>query len=303
MAMTTAVHDPEAMSGSAIEWGPVVAGALVAAALGSVAIAFGGAVGLSLTSPWPGSGISLWATLIFVTYWSVLIQILSFAAGGYLAARLRTRASSIAVGDRQFSDGAHGLLMWAVGVLMMALLVAFGSTIAASTASRLAAGTAAGTGAAMSGGSGPAASLNPADFAVASLLRPVPGATPPATGGTAADDTLLRADLARTFGSVIRNRELTVRDRDYLAQVVSSRTGASQDDARRRVTEAVNEARDLEIKARAAADTARKSAVLAGFTAAAALLIGLAAACAAGVCGGRHRDDNVPVNIWGRPIW
>jgi hypothetical protein len=302
--MAAIVHDSGTISAPPIEWGPVVAGALVAAALGSVAIAFGAAVGLSLTSPWPGSGISLWATLIFVTYWSVLVQILAFAAGGYLAARLRARTVSVAAGDRQFSDGVHGLLMWAVGVLMMALLVAFGSATAAGTASRLAAGTAAGAGAAMSGGSGPAAAVNPADFAVASLLRPVPGATPPATGGASgADDTLLRADLARTFGSVIRNRELTVRDRDYLAQVVSSRTGASQEDARRRVTDAVNEARDLEIKARAAADTARKSAVLAGFTTAAALLIGLAAACAAGVCGGRHRDENVPVNVWGRPIW
>lgn len=300
---TTVVHDTRPIVSTAIEWGPVVAGALVAAALGSVAIGFGAAVGLSLTSPWPGSGISLWATLIFVTYWTVLVQILAFAAGGYLAARLRTPAAPGVAGDRQFGDGVHGLLMWAIGVLMMAFLAAFASTVAAGTTSRLVAGTAAGAGAAMSGG-GPAAGINPAEFATASLLRPVPGATPPAAGQPpAADDTLLRADLARTFGSVIRNRELTVRDRDYLAQVVSTRTGASQEDARRRVTEAVNEARDLEIRARDAADKARKSAVLAGFTTAAALLIGLAAACAAGVWGGRHRDDNVPVNIWGRPIW
>lgn len=300
---TTVVHDARAVSDTTIEWGPIVAGALVAAALGSVAIAFGTAVGLSLTSPWPGSGISLWATLIFVTYWTVLVQILAFTAGGYLAGRLRTPAAIGVAGDRQFSDGVHGLLMWAIGVLMMAFLAAFASTVAAGTTSRLVAGTAAGAGAVMSG-SVPAAAVNPAEIAVASLLRPVSGATPPAAGQAAAgDDSLLRADLARTFGSVISNRELTVRDRDYLAQVVSNRTGASQEDARRRVTEAVNEARDLEIKARATADKARKSAVLAGFTAAAALLIGLAAACAAGVWGGRHRDDNLPVQIWGRPIW
>jgi hypothetical protein len=187
---------------------------------------------------------------------------------------------------------------------MMAALAAFGGALAAGSASRVAAGAAAGTGAAMSGSARTATStINPADYAVASLLRPVAGATPSAASPTLGDETLARADLSRVFTSVIRNRELTARDRDYLTQVVVARTGASEDDARRRVTEAVNEARDLEIAARQAADQARKSAVLAGFTAAAALLIGLAAACVAAVFGGRQRDDNLPVQIWGRQIW
>jgi hypothetical protein len=300
--MATLVQDPGSTLVSRIEWGPVIAGALVAAALGTIVITFGSAVGLSLTSPWPGSGLSLWATAIFVVYWSVVAQILSFAAGGYLSARLRSGNGR--VGDEaRFDDGMHGLLMWAVGVLMMASLAAFGAALAAGTASRVAAGAAAGTGAAMSGPSGTAAgSINPADYAVATLLRPVAGATPPANAQGPAD-ALTRADLNRVFSSVVRNRELTIRDRDYLAQVVIGRTGASEEDARRRVTDAVNEARDLEIRARQAADQARKAAVLAGFAAAAALLIGLAAACAAAVFGGRQRDDNLPVQLWGRQIW
>jgi hypothetical protein len=302
--MTTLVHDTVPTVTSRIEWGPVIAGALVAAALGTIAIAFGGAVGLSLTSPWPGSGISLWATGVFIVYWSVLVQVLSFAAGGFLAARLRSRITP-AGHEGRFDDGVHGLLMWAVGVLMMAALAAFGGALAAGSASRMAAGAAAGTGAALSGQSSAAtpAAINPAEFAVATLLRPVAGATPPASPSNEGNEALTRADLGRVFSSVLRNRELTLRDRDYLAQVVVGRTGASEDEARRRVTEAVNEARDLEIRARQAADQARKSAVLAGFAAAAALLIGLAAACAAAVFGGRQRDENLPVQLWGRPIW
>lgn len=286
-----------------VEWGPALAGALIAAALGTVMIAFGAAIGLSLTSPWPAaSGLSAWATAIFVTYWTAMVQVLTFAVGGYLAARLLT-PTALTVDDRSLRDGFHGLLVWALGVIFMAVIAAAGSSLAVSSASTVASGTAAGAGAAMGGPAGRAA-VNPSDYAVDLLLRPVAGATPP--GGAQArpgDDGALRADLGRVFAGVIRNRELTVRDRDYLAQVVATRTGAAPEDARRRVTEAVNEARDLEIRAREQADKARKATVVAGFTAAATLLIGLAAACAAGVFGGRQRDDNAPFHLWGRPIW
>ena len=295
--MATIVQETTSLSRPRIEWGPFIAGALVAAAIGTIAIAFGSAIGLSLTSPWPGSGISLWATLIFIAYWSIMVQVMSFAAGGYLSARLRSPAT--AGEHNSFDDGVHGLLMWAIGVLMMAFLAVFGGTVAAGNASRVVAGAGPAAAAAMSGQR--TAANDPSDYAVALLLRPVAGATPGDV--QRGDDASTRADLARVFGSVIRNRELTVRDRDYLAQVVSTRTGASQDDARQRVTEAVNEARDLEIRARQAADQARKSAVIAGFSAAVGLLVGLAAACGSAVFGGKQRDEDTPVELLGRRIW
>lgn len=300
--MATILASASPAATARIEWGPVIAGALVAAALGTIAIAFGGAVGLSLTSPWPNSGISLWSSLVFVGYWSVVVQIMSFAAGGYLAARLRSGVAMRGEHNR-FDDGAHGLLMWAIGIIMMAILAAFGGTVAAGNASRIAAGGAAGAGAAMSGPSSSAtAAINPSETATALLLRPVPGATP-APDAARGDDAALRADLARVFASVVRNRELTTRDRDYLAGIVSARTGATEADARQRVTEAVNEARDLEIRARDAADKARKASVIAGFTLAVGMLIGLVAACAAAVLGGTQRDEETEVAIFGHRIW
>lgn len=300
--MATVLASATPVPASRVEWGPVLAGALIAAALGTIFIAFGGAVGLSLTSPWPNSGITLWSSLVFVGYWSVMVQILTFAAGGYLAARLRSGVAARGEHNR-FDDGAHGLLMWAIGIVMMALLAAFGSTVAAGNASRIAAGGAAGAGAAMSGpSSGATAAINPSETATALLLRPVPGATP-APDAARGDDAALRADLARVFAGVIRNRELTTRDRDYLAGIVSTRTGASDADARQRVTDAVNEARDLEIRARDAADKARKASVIAGFTIAVGMLLGLAAACAAAVFGGTQRDEEVEVAVFGHRIW
>lgn len=193
--------------------------------------------------------------------------------------------------------------MWAVGLIMMAILAAFGSAVAAGNASRIAGGAVAGTGAAMiQPSAGAIGAINVSERATSLLLRPVPGATP-ATEPGRVDDAAIRADVARVFADVIRDRELTTRDRDYLAFIVSTRTGASEADARQRVTAAVNEARDLEVRARVAADQARKASVIAGFTVAVGMLIGLVAACAAGVFGGAQRDEQVDVSVFGYRIW
>ena len=120
----------------------------------------------------------------------------------------------------------------------------------------------------------------------------------------AGGDAGLRSETTRIFRTAIDNRALTQRDRDYLAQVVANRTGLPEAEAQRRVDDAVKEAQNLEIKAREAADKARKTAVITGFMAADSLLIGLAAACAAASLGGRHRDENsAPALFYGRRFW
>ena len=43
---------------SFVEWGSVLAGAVLAAAISFVLLTFGAAIGLSATSPWPNSGAS-----------------------------------------------------------------------------------------------------------------------------------------------------------------------------------------------------------------------------------------------------
>ena len=281
---------------ASVDWAPVFAGAIGAAALGLVFIAFGAAIGLTLTSPWPGSGLSLVATGVFIMYWTALVQILSFALGGYIAGRLRPAAPDVGTDERQFRDGAHGFLVWSVGIIMMALVTAFGGGVAARSASTVAAGAATAVGAASQNGVGPAT------YATDLLLRP--GATP-AAGAAAAtpDDPAIRQEIARLFSSIATSRELTVRDRDYLAGVVERRAGLPPAEARQRVTEAVNELRTLEVRAREQADRARKASVLTAFTVAATFLIGLAAACAGAAFGGRHRDENTPFSMFGRTVW
>src|SRR5215212_8897913 len=106
-----------------IEWAPVIAGAIAAAAISFVLLAFGAAIGLSATSAWPDRGISLPVTFILFALWVALVQAGSFAAGGYIAGRLRSGWEGPLV-ERQFRDGAHGFLVWGIGVLVGALLAA-----------------------------------------------------------------------------------------------------------------------------------------------------------------------------------
>jgi hypothetical protein len=165
-----------------------------------------------------------------------------------------------------------------------------------------------------------ALATGPVDYAVDSIFRPGPatasanaagGATPlgqdvQATSRNAgspqsptAED---RAEVSRIFASSIKNQEFSGRDRDYLTQVVVRRTGMPEADAQKRVDEAVNQAKDLEIKARQAADKARKAGLIAGFLAAAALLLSAAAASAGASLGGRHRDEGGAL-FFGHRFW
>ncbi len=72
-------------------------------------------------------------------------------------------------------------------------------------------------------------------------------------------------------------------DRSYLAQIVAARTGMSQADAERRVTDVMN-------AAKASLDTARSAAAKLSLWLTAAMLIGAFAASLAAIEGGQLRD-------------
>jgi len=289
-----------------VEWGAIFAGAVAAAALSFLLLSFGGAVGLSLTSPWPDAGARLWVVALAVAWWAVAVQIASFAAGGYLAGRMR-RPWVESAEEGEFRDSAHGFLVWAVGVLFGALLLGLTGGAALTTATQ---STATVAGGAAAGATNAAAlSTTPADYAVDLLLRSEPRAATGTAAGPApaaqrdGNDEALRAEAGRIFTATIRNREFTERDRDYLVRMVQARTGLSEADAQRRVDAAVNEARDLEIKLREQADKGRRAAVITGFIAAASLLISLTAACFAAGIGGRHRNEGRSPLFYGHRFW
>src|ERR671914_18288 len=105
-----------AQPASFIEWGPIIAGAVLASALSFVLLTFGTAIGLSATSPWPGAGLSATVLAILAILWTMIQQIGTFMAGGYVAGRMRSPLSGLSQDETQFRDGLHGGLAWAVGI-------------------------------------------------------------------------------------------------------------------------------------------------------------------------------------------
>lgn len=308
MAITTSAPSDLAVTRTTpyLEWGPIFAGAIAAAAISFLLLSFGAAVGLTLTSPWPNTGARLWVVALALAWFALAVQIASFAAGGYLAGRMR-RPWVESPGESEFRDNVHGLMVWAVGVLFGALLLGLTSGAALRTATQSAATIAGG---AASGATNAAVlSTTPADYATDLLLRsevntagqsPVTQTTPAQRDS---NDQAVRAEAGRIFTATIRNREFSARDRDYLVRVVQSRTGLPEAEAQRRVDAAVNEARDFEVKIRDQADKARKAAVITGFIAAVSLLISLAVACFAAGMGGRHRNEGRTPLFYGHRFW
>jgi hypothetical protein len=112
------------------------------------------------------------------------------------------------------------------------------------------------------------------------------------SGRTAAQDA---AEATRIFMNFSRTGPLPPDDLRYVAQLVSQRTGLSQQEAERRVADVYARAQtklhNAEIAAREAADQARKASAYAALWMFISLLIGAFVASVAATCGGRQRDS------------
>jgi hypothetical protein len=269
-----------------VEWGPIVAGALLASALSFVLLTFGTSIGLSATSPWPNSGMSATVVTALAVFWVLVQQIGSFMAGGYIAGRMRTRWADTPQDEVSFRDGLHGGLVWAVGIVI-------GATLAMA-----AAGAIARTGAEVTGKAAAmiATSAAPADSVLDSLLRPTPPAqTKPGAPATAQSSAQVasadtRALVTRILASSLATGSFPGESRTYLVQLVSQQTGLSQQEAETRVNNAITATRE-------AADKARRGAILAGLVTALSLVISFAAAWWAALQGGYHRDNAIPARF------
>ena len=317
MAETTILAVPsEQRVTSYVEWAPILAGAFAAAAISIILLTFGSAIGLVSVSPWPDSGLPWWLIAIIAALWMLLVQIGSYALGGYLAGRLRAPVNEMPSAERSFRDGAHGFMVWAVGAVISAIVLSFSAGAAISTGVGAAA-TVAGTGAA---GTDAAAGMlaneaDPFGYNVDRLLRsgvPAPEATatepgaaaePPSSDVPATDmraGTTGREEVGRIFTLALENGELAPDDRAYLAGVVSQRTGLAQADAEARVDQTFAAIQEAERDAREAADDARQAAAIGAFLTAAAMLVAAAAAAAGAGLGGKHRDENGVLRMFGR---
>jgi hypothetical protein len=253
-----------------VSWGPIAAGAVVAAALSLALIALGVGLGLSAISPWSGSGASATTFKIGSGVYLAVVAVLASTVGGYLAARLRTKWTTLNPNEVFFRDTAHGLITWAFATVLSAAALGSATTsIVGATAHSLV------------GASSQAAAPGPVDGAVDLLLRSSAPAGASAQSVTRAE---ARAEMTRLFASKLSDGgDLSSEDRAYAARVVAAQTGLSPADAEKRVSEVI-------IETKRSLDTARRSAAQLSLWLTASLFLGAFAATLAAVEGGQLRD-------------
>ncbi len=273
-----------------INWPAIIAGAAVATATMLVLTQFGAAAGLGLTSAYENEGLSAPTLGVLGILWFAFMHLYSAGLGGYIAGRLRPHAGDMAVDETGFRDGMNGLVVWGLGTILSAMMLYFAVSGIVRTAASAGgqALTSVATGAATAG----LPNIN-ADYATDLFLRSATGTQSQANPRSDAD---VRAEVGRILMASAASGEVSQPDRDYLAAVVSQRTGLAAPEAKARVDESINRANqlreDAKRKAKEVADATRSAVSKAGFWMAILALLSSAAAWYAARFGGRHRDEN-----------
>lgn len=252
-------------SSSAVSWAAVIGGAFVAASLSLILLSLGTGLGFSAVSPWTHNGASAAAIGAGAIAWLIVTQIAASALGGYLGGRLRTKWTNVHTDEVYFRDTAHGLLVWAVGMVITAGFLASAAASFAGaerTANAL--------------NSGQESSLNSNAYFVDTLLR----GNGPAAEKTDASE---RPEVSRIFAHDLQRGAMPDGDKAYLAQLVSARTGLNPSDSDKRVTAVFSDIQE-------SAERARKALAHLSLWLFVALLSGAFSASYAGTIGGRQRD-------------
>jgi hypothetical protein len=256
---------------SYVQWGPAIAGALVATGVAFVLDTFGAAIGLAVSSTAPTWRDSSATLQVASGLFLILVAIVAFAGGGYIAGRMR-RPLPGSADEVEFRDGTLGLVVWAIAII----LTAFIAWAAAQSLTRLGAPSSA---------TQSVAGENLIAFDLDRLFRAE--RRPQNT-----DIRYARSEASRILLTSAGHTGVTPEDRNYLVTLTSTETGLARPDAERRIDSIIAQARDDIRKA-------RRAAVILAFTAAAAALLGAVVAWLASCAGGRHRDGTAPSMTWG----
>ncbi|CAH2399419.1 hypothetical protein [Mesorhizobium ventifaucium] len=291
--LATDVAAPVESSLSAVNWGPIIAGAFAASTLTFILMLLGSGLGLTMVSPWSNESASVTTFAVSTAIWLVIVQWLSSGLGGYLTGRLRTKWVGIHTDETFFRDTAHGFMAWALATLLVAFVL--GSALSAAIGTGVKAASTVASGAAMGASAGATANAgndggsDATSYFVDALFRPTdpsrlaaPGAEGDATAAAQASRILITSAVAG---------EVSADDKTYLGQLVAARTGLSQADATARVDAVLAQVEAAKVQAQEAADTARKAGATFALVGALSLIIGAFIASAAAALGGKQRDD------------
>jgi len=241
---------------SAVSWPAIFAGGVTAFGIAFILLALGAGIGLSTVSPYTASGISVTTFSIYAAVWLIVVQWLSSALGAYVTGRLRTKWVNLHSDEVRFRDTAHGLLAWAVAVVLGVGL--FGL---ATTGAKLA--------------NAPTEAEH-ATYYADELFR--------SSQSVQGDVKEAKSEATRIFVRAAANRKIVDDDKNYLGHLVAARTGLSTVEAAKRVDDVVSQAQ-------AEVEVARKAAAKASIYVFFSMLIGAFIASVGGAIGGQHRDQ------------
>ena len=278
---------------SGISWGAVFAGAVVTAAVTIALVSLGTGLGLVSISPWSHEGVSTTTLGVLAIAWLIAVQLCASGVGGYIAGRLRTTWVGVHTDEVFFRDTAHGFVVWALGALVSATLLASALSSLASGAASVAGAAAQSAGQAASAAAGAAGtSANNSGQDTAAYFTDMLFRTQTPPQGNQGD---ARAEVARIFVRSAASGDMSGDDKAYVSQVVARETGLSPQDAEKRVSDVIANAKaaaDQTVqKAQEAADTARKVGIYTSLWVFLSLLVGAFSATYMATVGGRLRDD------------
>jgi hypothetical protein len=254
-----------------ISWGAIIAGALVAIAIGTALNVLGFAIGIANVDAQAHDTPDASTFGIVGSIWLLVSNLLGLALGGYTAARLS--------GTSDNADATlHGASVWALAFLISAVLL---GNVVAGTASTTASALSSVVGGVAQGAGHVAQAAAPSvngeelvDRARIALSGPTDPArmTPEQRG----------AEIGSLVGKRAANGDLSGDDRTRLNRLVAAEAGISEQEAATRVqgyeADAKRTADEAARKAREAADAAAKAASIASFWVFAALVLGAIAA-------------------------
>ena len=259
-----------------ISWGAILAGGLVAVAVGAMLNVLGLAIGATTIDPaepgrTPGAGLLGIASGV----WLLVAYLIGLGAGGWVAARLSGTADD--------TDGVlHGLSVWAISFLVSAVLL--GNVLAGMASTAMSGGSAILGGATQ--GAGQAARAMAPQLAGAMDAQQLADRLRDGleTGGDPArmSTDQRRAEMARILGQRLRQGDFLPGQRERLAQIVGAEYSLPAAEAQARISRLEAEARQAvaqaETEARTAAQATAEAAATGAYWIFAALLLGAIAA-------------------------
>lgn len=260
------------------DWPAIFTGAIFSAAFSLVLLTFGSGIGLTMLSAEPGEGISMQWWMIAAGIWFIIVAVSGFAAGGYLAGRMRHPIGDATEDEVETRDDVNGLTVWATGTLIGVILAMGG-------VGSLMGITASATGAAFGG----AAQLveEQTDYFGSLILRNDSGT---ATSSEAKSE--IRTILTRS----VTEGDISQADRDRLVRIAAAESGMAPGEVREGVNEALETFDEAREEAMDAVEMARVAAVITTFVVAATMIASAAVAYFAATLGGKHRDQGMPMS-------